>query len=81
MKIEVGMMKNITLAVDEELLKAGREYARKHRTTLNALVRRLLAQTVSSGRRDWLDECFAVMDRSGADSKGARWDREDLYNV
>jgi 2-oxo-4-hydroxy-4-carboxy--5-ureidoimidazoline (OHCU) decarboxylase len=42
-------VKNITLAIDEETLAAGRAYAERHRTTLNALVRDLLTRTV---RRD-----------------------------
>ncbi|MGD8258269.1 MAG: hypothetical protein PVH56_11935 [Desulfobacterales bacterium] len=29
----------------------------------------------------WLDECFALMDRANVSSKGKRWKREDLYDV
>jgi uncharacterized protein (DUF4415 family) len=36
------VMKNITLALDDETLEAGRAYAERHQTTLNALVRELL---------------------------------------
>jgi len=32
-------MKNITLALDDETLAAGRAYAQRHHTTLNARVR------------------------------------------
>ena len=39
-------MQNITLSLDEDILKAGREYAKKHKTSLNSLIRRLLEQTV-----------------------------------
>ena len=38
-------MKNITLALDEQTLEAGRSYAQRHQTTLNALVRELLVKT------------------------------------
>jgi hypothetical protein len=74
-------MPNITIAIDEELLKSGREYAEKHRTSVNGLIRSLLEQTVKSDSSQWLDECFALMDRAKARSKGKRWKREELYDV
>ena len=39
-------MSNITLALDDDLIKQGRKYARQNGTTLNALIRELLANTV-----------------------------------
>ncbi|MBI5014112.1 MAG: hypothetical protein HZB55_01305 [Deltaproteobacteria bacterium] len=74
-------MPNITLSIDDELLRAGRQYAQAHDETLNGLVRKLLAQTVSNGDSRWLDECFAMMDRAQAHSGGKPWNREDLYDV
>lgn len=74
-------MKNITLALDEETIKSGRAYARRHNLTLNSLVRKLLKQVVGSGSKQWVGECFNLMDSARADSKGARWRREDLYRV
>ena len=56
-------MKNITLAVDEETLAAGRAYAERHHTTLNALVRdetkiypnmRILEWNEAAGDRTYL---------------------------
>ena len=74
-------MPNITISLDEDLLKAGREYAKKHNTSVNALVRKLLEQMVKSQSGDWLDECFKLMDQAEVDSKGKQWKREDLYDV
>ena len=74
-------MPNITISIDEKLLKFGREYAEKHRLSVNALIRNLLEQTVKSDSVQWLDECFALMDRANARSKGRRWKRKDLYDV
>ena len=74
-------MPNVTLSLDEESLKAGREYARRHNTSLNALLRRLLRQAVMNRSTDWLEECFALMDRAGGRSKRRRWKREELYDV
>ena len=72
-------MKNITLALDEETIRAGREYARRHNLTLNSLVRKLLRQTVSKGSTDWIDETFSLMDKAGVPPGSATWRREDLY--
>jgi ribonuclease D len=74
-------MPNITISIDEKLLESGRQYAQKNRTSVNTLVRKLLEQTVRSDSSQWLEECFSLMDRSGAQSDGRRWKREDLYDV
>jgi hypothetical protein len=74
-------LKNITISLDNKLLEAGRQYAKKHNTSLNALIRRLLAQAVLPTSRDWLDECFSLMDQTNANSSGLKWKREDLYDV
>ena len=41
-------MKNITLSIDEDILKPGREYARHLDISFNSMVRRLIGQTVYS---------------------------------
>ena len=73
-------MPNITISLDEELLKSGRKYAEKHQTSLNALIRKLLEDTVRLQSNDWLEECFNLMDRADANSKGKKWQREELYD-
>ena len=72
-------MKNITLALDEETLEAGRAYAQRHQKTLNALVRELLVKTVVSDRQAAVREMFRLMDAHPGNSEGQRWTREDLY--
>ncbi|MFC1886016.1 DUF6364 family protein [Thermodesulfobacteriota bacterium] len=74
-------MPNITISLDKDLLKAGRQYASEHNTSINALIRKLLEQMVNSESKDWIDECFKLMDRAKVNSKGRRWKREDLYDV
>lgn len=74
-------MPNITISIDEKLLKISRKYAERHQTSVNALIRNLLEQTVKSDSIQWLEECFALMDRANARSTGRRWKREDLYDV
>ncbi len=74
-------MTNITISIDDDLLKSSREYAKKHDISLNALLRKLLNQTVSNESGQWLDECFELMDRTNGNSNGEKWSREDLYDV
>jgi hypothetical protein len=72
-------MKNITLALDEETLDAGRAYAQRHQTTLNALVRELLVKTVLADREAAVREMFRLMDAHPGNSHGQRWTREELH--
>ena len=74
-------MPNITISLNDDLLKAGRQYAKKHNTSVNAIIRKLLEQTVKSQSKDRLDECFKLMDQAEVNSQGKRWKREDLYDV
>ena len=73
-------MKNVTISINEDLLKAGRKYAEEHHVSLNALLRQLLAKAVlKSTKKEWLAESFAIMDKAKGNSKGKKWNREDLY--
>lgn len=76
----VVMMKNITLAIDEATIDAGRVYAARHQTTLNGLVRDLLARVVMTDRRSTVAEMFRLMDGYPGHSGGARWSRDDLHD-
>ncbi len=73
------IMKNITLSIDEETLNAGREYAQRHQTTLNGLVRELLVKTVLADKKAAVGEMFRLMDAHPGNSQGRPWTREDLY--
>jgi uncharacterized protein DUF6364 len=74
-------MPNITISLKEDLIKLGRQYAQKHNTSLNALIRKQLEQTLKGSSSDWLDECFKLMDRAKPKIVKRRWKREDLYDV
>ena len=74
-------MPNITISLDEVLLKSGRQYAEQHQTSVNGLIRSLLEKTVKNDSTQWIDECFSLMDRANIQSKGKCWKREDLYDV
>ena len=75
-------MKNVTLAIDEHTLMAGREYARAHHTSLNNMIRQLLKRTVvREARASWADEFLGLGLKAGGDSRGKKWKREDLYRA
>ena len=74
-------MPNITISIDEDLLKSGRRYAQEHQKSMNALIRKLLEQTVKYQSEDWLEEFYSLMDRAGGNSEGRKWSREDLYDA
>ena len=75
-------MKNITLAVDEDVLARARDFARSRGTTVNALVREHLVQLVEQERRrdaarqGLLDLMSKSQARLGPDY---RWRREEVY--
>lgn len=74
-------MPNVTISLDEDMLRAGREYARRRNLSLNALIRELLEHRVRRTEATWIDACFERMDRAAVDSGGRGWKREDLYDV
>jgi hypothetical protein len=74
-------MPNITLSIDDDLLEAGRRYAREHNTSLNALMRDLLAKTVTRAPANRMNEMFRMMEKAQAGSKGRKWKREDAYDI
>ena len=75
-------MKNITLAVDENILEAVRVYAAKRQTTVNAIVRSELERIakaddrVARARRRLLE----LAEQSSAGLGQVTWKREDLYD-
>ena len=74
-------MKNITLSIDEDVLQAGREYARNHNISFNVLVRKLVEQTVVTKKDYWLNDTFSLMDKLNVTSGDEKWSREELYRV
>lgn len=79
-------MKNVTLAIDEELLRKGRALAERRKTSLNALIRSLLAHEVEQddriawakeGMRKLIEEAEAKSEAAGGEPYV--WDRRDAY--
>jgi hypothetical protein len=75
-------MKNITLAIDEEVLRGVRRYAAEHDTTVNALVRDYLTGLVDFEKR--AAEARKRLGKLSEQSEGRlgpdwKWNREDAY--
>jgi len=73
-------MPNVTLSIDKKLIKKSREYAEKHGKSLNALIRALLQKTVGGFSPNNVDDLFKLMDEARGNSKGKKWNREDIYD-
>lgn len=75
------MMRNLTLAIDDELLIEARKMAVEEDTTVNHLVRDFLDQRVR--QRDRRSTARAAIERSFQELRvrvgSANWTREDLH--
>ena len=74
-------MKNITLAVDENVLGEVRRYAARHNTSVNALVREHLKRIANNENRarSAMRELREMSDRSNAEIGPVTWTRDELY--
>jgi hypothetical protein len=72
---------NITLSTDEETVNRSREYAQKHGTSVNELVRDFLAKLTRQEDRDLVADEFLrnATSHSGRSPEGFRFDREDAH--
>ena len=75
-------MKNITLAIEDDILERARIVAAGKRTTVNAMVRQFLADIASEDARR--DEARAALRELMRNSKGRmredfRFDREETH--
>ena len=75
-------MKNITLAVDDDVLAEVRKYAAAHNTTVNALVRDYLGRLAQfeSRAKKAREELLKLAEKSTLDLGDWKWNREELYD-
>ncbi|MBU2601955.1 MAG: hypothetical protein KKA32_07290 [Actinobacteria bacterium] len=74
-------MTNLTLTIDDDVLKKARMRAASEGTTVNALVRDQL-ESYAGVREDRRRAVQAIVDIAGASqagSGGRRWSRDELY--
>jgi hypothetical protein len=74
--VYTGIVKNITLSADDDLIEQARERARKQNTTLNAAFREWLKDY--TGRRDRGKEYDELMQRLSYVRAGRKFTREDM---
>ena len=73
---------NITLSIDEAIVKKVRKIAIDRDTTLNAMVRDYLTSVAESDavvRKEQADALMASTERLARDMGPRRWTRDDLY--
>ena len=76
-------MANLTLAIDDDTLRAARIRALEQGTSVNAVVRDyLMSYARPENARDVLRRIFERADRSSASSGpgGRTWTREEIYD-
>ncbi len=61
---------NITLSADEDLVENAREYARRHGTSLNRMIRDYLRTLTAAETREEAAEAFEAVARSIAGDSG-----------
>ena len=75
-------MRNLTLAIDENLLLEARRFALERRTTVNRLVRDYLASLVNqeSRLRRARSRLKSAFEKGIVEVGPRTWNREDLYD-
>ena len=74
------MAANITISIDEELIRRAREVARRQGSSLNALIRQYLEGLAGmTPGKAVADELLALMEEHGGHSAGRPFRREDAY--
>lgn len=86
--ILIHMTRNITLSIDEEVVRAVRIYAARRDTSLNALVREYLKKLASQEkesqeqRRERARKRLIELSKQSTAEMGSyKWNREELYDL
>lgn len=72
---------NLTLSVDEEIVRLARQRAEALGTSVNQMVREYLEQVAGKSKNDALADEFVRLSRlSNGNSRGWKFNREELYD-
>jgi plasmid stability protein len=72
---------NVTIAIDDEVLRRARVKAAEHATSVNAVVREALELFVSvDERKRAIDEFLRFVGENPGHGAGWKWNREELYD-
>ncbi|MBB4929425.1 uncharacterized protein YdaU (DUF1376 family) [Lipingzhangella halophila] len=74
-------MANVTLSIDDDVLRRARIRALEQRTTVNAIMHQYLERFAASKDTRAVEEILAIAERSKASSgaEGRTWGRYELY--
>ena len=77
-----GLMTNLTLVIDEDVLRRARVRATEQGTSVNAAVRQFLDEFASGRdpRFEARERLLQLADRSSASSEGRHVTRDELYD-
>jgi hypothetical protein len=76
------LTKNVTMAMDEDLLKKARKIAIDKNMTVSGLIRAYLKNLVEQeekSKNEIISELTAIFDHSRAVIGNKNWNRDDLY--
>jgi hypothetical protein len=72
-------MRNVTMAMDEQTLALGRQYAQKRNLSFDIFVAQLIKREVKPVSKDWPEHLFSLMDKSTGSSNGQKWTRDEIH--
>ncbi len=74
-------MTNLTISIDEEVLKLARIKALKQGTSVNALLKDYLESYSGSRQKqqDSINNLLALSRKARSQSKGKKWSRDELH--
>jgi metal-responsive CopG/Arc/MetJ family transcriptional regulator len=70
-------MKNITLSIPDDLLAESRKYAQEHNTSLNQMIRDILASYVQ--KKDTSHKLLEKSEEYSVEAKDYKWNRDEIY--
>lgn len=76
------MMTNLTITIDEKVLKKARMRALEEGVSVNALLREYLEKYTGSNKQyqQATQEILNIAKNASATSDGSRWTRDELYD-
>ena len=74
-------MTNLTLSIEDAVLRAARKLAAERETTVNAMVREYLSELVAQRKRvkNAIERMNAIADETGAVVGPVTWTRDNLH--
>ncbi len=74
-----GIVKNITISVDEDLWSRVHEAAAKDRISMNAFIRSVLARSLRRPNESGGERFANLAERIGPGPNSWKWNRDEIY--